>query len=224
MTNKKGPALYELISTKQTAEPQTHEPPQDDFVHDINLEHNVLAPGRSVRMSVGTIGVVVAVGIALIVISYTLGFRRGSSITQEDYRSGLSNNGTQNSQAELVEPRKLQDAKKNQKISTPTPSQWGPIMSDPRVSGFNYYTLIQTSKEGALQLVAFCREKGLETYAISGNNTRLYRVIALPGSVDSSDATATNVRSQINAIGREWTKTNEGRGSDLKDAYQSLYR
>jgi hypothetical protein len=105
-----------------------------------------------------------------------------------------------------------------------TASNWGPIMSDPRVSGNNYFTLIETTKDGAVQLATFCREKGLETYAISGNNTRLYRVIALPGSANRNDADAADVRSNIYAIGQQWSKTNEGRGSDLKDAYQSLYK
>ena len=74
-----------------------------------------------------------------------------------------------------------------------------------------------------MQLATFCMAKGLETYAISGNNTRLYRVIALPGSIDRNDAVATELRSKIYAIEQQWTNTNEGRGSDLKDAYQSLH-
>jgi hypothetical protein len=104
------------------------------------------------------------------------------------------------------------------------PTGWGPLTSDPRVGGKNYFTLIQTTKDGAVQLATFCREKGLETYAISGNNTRLYRVIALPGSVDPKDAVATNVRSKIYAIGQQWANTNAGRGSDLKDTLQYLYK
>ena len=41
-------------------------------------------------------------------------------------------------------------------------------------------------------------------------------------SIFPFDAVAADVRSKIYAIGQEWT--NEGRGSDLKDAYQSLYK
>ena len=79
MTRKKGPALYELIN-----------PTGDEIIplakdartscrgdDDENLPHNVLTPGRSVRMSIGTFGVFAAVAIALIVISYTVGFNRG---------------------------------------------------------------------------------------------------------------------------------------------------
>ena len=49
----------------------------------------MLTPGRSVRMSIGTIGVFAAVAIALIVISYTVGFNRGEAVARKDYGSRL---------------------------------------------------------------------------------------------------------------------------------------
>ncbi len=223
MSRKKGPALYELISlNKPTSKvPSVHSTPQP--IHeDVDLDHNVLTPGRSIRMSVGTIGVILAVGIALIVISYTMGFQRGSSIAREDYGNRLFEEVTQSTTTSTVGHSKPSQTPQNQPSSQSVETGWGALESDPRVVGKNYFTLIQTAKEGAVQLAIFCRQKGLETYAISGNNTRLYRVIAFPGSVDINDAVAADVRSKIYAIGQEWT--NEGRGSDLKDAYQSLYK
>ena len=228
MSRKKGPALYELITAnKLLLKPKSMQSSAPAHDEDVNLDHNVLTPGSSIRLSIGSIGVIVAVCIALIVISYTMGFRRGSDIAKEDYGKRLFQEITETQPNTVLEV-----------VLTPSParipptnpslegigSSWGPITSDPRVSGNNYFTLIQTTKEGAVQLATFCREKGLETYAISGNNTRLYRVIALPGSANRNDAVAADVRSKIYAIGQQWAKTNAGRGSDLKDAYQSLYK
>jgi hypothetical protein len=176
-------------------------------------------------MSIGTIGVILAISIALIVISYTMGFRRGSAIAREDYGNRLFEEVDTPRQLKVGTPSKVAKAPvapQKQPKESITPSEWKPILSDPRVKGYNYFTLIQTSQEGAMQLAVFCREKGLETYAISGNNTRLYRVIAFPGSTNRNDAVAIDVRSRIYAIGTEWAKTTNGRGSDLKDTYQSL--
>jgi hypothetical protein len=225
MSRKKGPALYELLSTNTPSHSKKPERVREHTAEeDVNLTHNVLTPGRSIRMSIGTIGVIVAVGIALIVISYTMGFQRGSVIAKEDYGNRLFEEVPPNTSKNVdTTSNSVQIPTKQPAIRVAGPS-WGAITSDPRVDGENYFTLIQTTKEGAVQLAAFCREKGLETYAISGNNTRLYRVIALPGSVDRNDAIAAELRSKIYAIGQEWATTNEGRGSDLKDAYQSLYK
>jgi len=228
MSRKKGPALYELISgNKPLHKPklkQSSVPANDE---EVNLDHNVLTPGSSIRISIGSIGVIAAVCIALIVISYTMGFRRGSDIAREDYGKRLFEEVTETQSNGLVEVLLTPSPALTPRIkphAEGTGSSWGAIMSDLRVSGNNYFTLIQTTKEGAVQLATFCREKGLETYAISGNNTRLYRVIALPGSANRNDADAADVRSNIYAIGQQWSKTNEGRGSDLKDAYQLLYK
>jgi hypothetical protein len=228
MSRKKGPALYELIkSSKPVGRPIGRERNQDDQYTDEHLERNVLTPGRSVRMSIGTIGVILAMSIALIVISYTMGFRRGSAIAREDYGNRLFE--------EVDTPRQIKVDTSSKVVKVPVapqkqpkasvaPSGWGPILSDPRVKGYNYFGLIQTFQEGAMQLAVYCREKGLETYAISVNNTRLYRVIAFPGSMNSNDAVAEDVRSKIYAIGAEWAKTKNGRGTDLKDTYQILYK
>ena len=72
-----------------------------------------------------------------------------------------------------------------------------------------------------MQLGAFCRERGLETYVVSGHNTGGFNVVAFPGSADRNSPEMKLVQSKIHAIGQEWAGTKEGRGSDLKlkDAY-----
>ena len=75
MSRKKGPALYELINptgSSHVPTPMQVQTSHED-VDDENLTHNVLTPGRSVRMSIGTFGVIASVVLAMVVISYTLG-------------------------------------------------------------------------------------------------------------------------------------------------------
>ncbi len=219
MSKKSGLALYELISAKPTQEVE-HQTQTHQSEYDVDLDHNVLAPGRSIRVSVGSIGVIAAICIALIVISYTMGFRKGSAIAREDYGNKIFEDI---STATLVEPISTGGSQ----VTTQTPSivgtsSYGALLSDPRVQNEMYYTLMQTTKEGALQLAAFCRQKGLETYVVSGNNTRLYRVVAFPGSSNRNSILLRTVHSKILAVGQDWANTKTGRGSDLKDAYLSI--
>ena len=229
MTRKKGPALYELINpTGGEVIPLAKHPqpsPRVDDDDDENLTHNVLTPGRSVRMSIGTIGVFAAVAIALIVISYTVGFNRGEAVARKDYGSRLF----QEISTSPVVEKQIKPAVSQPKVaqravqSNDTSSKWGPIGSDIRRSGFHYYILSTTTKEGAMRIASFCREKGLETYAISGDNTRLYRVFALPGFQNSNDQGVSDLRMKIRSIGQAWAE-DDGRGDNLHDAYLSLYQ
>ena len=71
MSKRKGPALYELISSaRESVQKQSPDTPERQE-QDVDLQRNVLTPGRAIRMSIGTIGVVAAVCISLIIISYT---------------------------------------------------------------------------------------------------------------------------------------------------------
>ena len=107
-------------------------------------------------------------------------------------------------------------------ISQPVAPEMGLIMSDPRISGMWYFTLMQTTNSGATKLAIFCRARGLDTYVISSDNTDLYRVIALPGSMERYDAKMAETESKIHAIGRAWAESKDGHGSDLQDAYRSI--
>ena len=106
--------------------------------------------------------------------------------------------------------------------STPVVSTMGPITSDPRITGMWYFTLVTTTESGATKLATFCRARGLETYVINADNSRLYRVIALPGSTKRNDAKMAETLSTIHTIGRKWADTSGGRGNDLRDAYPGL--
>ena len=227
MSKKRGPALYELISSAQAKESLQNKPNKKSTpkpTDDVDLEHNLFTPGSSIRVSIGTIGVIAAVCIALIVISYTMGFRKGTAVAREDYGNRLFEElpaGPTESAAEHQSPQ-LVPTSTQQQPEISGNRAWGIVLSDPRLKNEFYFTLMQTTKEGAMQLATFCRQKGLETYVVSGNNTRLYRVVALPGSSDRNATSLRTVQSQIRAIGQEWAETTSGRGSDLQDAYLSI--
>ena len=227
MARKKGPALYELIKTSsgESLPPSKHVQPSQRVDDAENLTHNVLTPGRSVRMSIGTIGVFAAVAVALMVISYTVGFNRGEAVAREDYGSRLFQEVDAAPIAQIIQKPKVSPSQEPARVGKPrvgTP-KWGALDVDPRKTGMHYFILSQTTKEGAERIASFCREKGLETYAISGDNTRLHRVIALPGFQTRNEQGVSDLRIQIRAIGQAWAEDN-GRGDDLHDAYLSLYQ
>ena len=142
-----------------------------------------------------------------------MGFQRGNSIAEADYGNRL-----------FTEFEALPGNRVNSSIKTSEIVDFKPLKSDPRISGKFYYILVQAVTEsGAVELATFCREKGLETYVVSGNNTRFYRVIAFPGFVNRLSATATKLRTQIDAIGQQWAQHKSSGGKGLQDAYPSLY-
>ncbi len=245
MSRKREPALYELISQKQTQSLAKNAEETDPLLDDLDLEHNVITPGRSVRMPLGTIGVFVAVVIAMVMISYMLGYNKGTATAQEDYANRLIEQQSAPAFSEVEQTTSGQWTKvpaltpeipqrpafapihtatdgSASNSTKPVHSAMGLITSDPRIAGMWYYTLVTTTESGATKLATFCRARGLETYVINSDNTRLYRVIALPGSTERNDAKMAETLSKIHAIGRKWAGTTDGRGSDLRDAYPSL--
>ncbi len=211
MSRKKGPALYELISQQRPHNQKLND--LDCIDSEDNLKHNILSPGRSIRLSLGTFGICLAICIALVLIAYTMGFQRGNSIAEADYGNRL-----------FTEFGALSDDDANNSSRLTEITTFKPLKSDLRVSGEFYYILVQAVTEpGAVELATFCRDKGLETYVVSGNNTRFYRVIAFPGFVNRLGATATRLRSQIDAVGQQWAQHKSSGGKGLQDAYPSLY-
>jgi hypothetical protein len=240
MSRNREPALYELISQKQSLLKPAE---RSDAHDDIDLEHNVITPGRSVRMPLGTIAVFVAVGIAMIMISYMLGYRKGTANAREDYANQLVEQQSVPIFSE-VQPDTISENWLKPPVLTPkipqnpvvatsfktqktvtknsgTPIN-GPISSDPRIAGMWYFTLMTTTESGATKLAAFCEVEDLVTCVINSANTRYFEVIALPGSTEQYDATMADTLSKIRAIGRKWAGTTDGRGSDLRDAYRSM--
>lgn len=94
-----------------------------------------------------------------------------------------------------------------------------PVMTEPREDGRWYFVLAETRPEGARRLAAYCRAQGLDAAVISGHNTRLERVIALPG-LDSASTTTSAYRAlddRIRDVGRRWKAS--GGTTFLSDRY-----
>lgn len=103
-------------------------------------------------------------------------------------------------------------------------SDWGRIQSDPRRAGFYYWIVAETTRTGAVRLCEFLRSRGLEAYAVPGNNAFL-RVAVLPGQRQrrdprNPDPDADRLEEAIERAGRAWRQA--GGTSDLGDKYQSL--
>jgi len=92
------------------------------------------------------------------------------------------------------------------KPATPNPpSKWGPIESDPRKVGLNYFTLIHTGREGAVRVAAYCRQYGLEAYVVPVKN-EVYRVFVAPGfpADDLASSEAAAVKQRIDEVRTRW--------------------
>lgn len=197
-----------------------------------------LRPGRFVQLPVGYVLLAGAAVLVLVVLGYMLGYSRGkdaarlvleedlegpSLVGQDQHRprdplagrtTGTGSVATQQGQSTGLSGSQAGSGAR----------QWGPIDSDPRRAGLNYYRLAETRADGARRLAEFCREQGLETYVVSSNNPRLRRVIALPGFEPGQGTSpeARAVEALIHRIGREWKATEPG-ASDLRDAYLERY-
>ena len=94
-----------------------------------------------------------------------------------------------------------------------------PTVSEPREDGRWYFVLAETRPEGSRRLAAYCRSQGLDAAVISGHNTQLERVIALPG-LDSASTTTNAYRAldeRIRDVGRRWKAS--GGTTNLSDRY-----
>ena len=243
------PALYELMGARGRSSPtvarkRVVSSPTPPPVAE-ETEGSWLSPGRMLRIQVGYLLLAVAFATALIVVAYSFGYKQAQEVVSQQYQQDLLMNtpaiGTLQTNDPLMgavveypsttgfspvqdtpqeEPAFRESA---QAVPESSPG-WGAIFSDPRENGYNYFILIETSQEGARRVVRFCRENGLETYAIARKNGRLYRVIAVPG-FKSSQRSGNEIRvleSLIHRVGDKWKREQSGT-TDFRDKYPSLY-
>ena len=98
--------------------------------------------------------------------------------------------------------------------------------ADPREKGVNYLTLARPSVDQADKMLAFCRAEGLAAYLVSDNNTKLRKIIVLPG-VRSAKALDTKegqeLLANVKSVGLRWKAVKKG-NKDFSDAYLELFR
>ncbi len=236
-------ALYELMGTR-SARPSRPAPVPDTPIAD-ETGSSWLSPGRVLRLPVGYVLLASALSIALVVTAYVFGYRQASETaaahTEQTLLQGqlpVDPLGAGESTATGADPRtsppmlsvisQSPDTNGGGSSPTVTPPQaaggWGPIFSDPRQAGLSYYILMTTDRAGAERVVRFCRDQGLETYAVGRNNASNHRVIAFPGfkSQEQSSERIRALDALIGRIGTQWKRDNGG-ATDFHDRYPSLY-
>ena len=198
-----------------------------------------LMAGSALRVPSGIVVAVAVLVLVVVLMSYMIGHRRGRDVAVAQMTGAASDSGQMiaaGGQLSVVDPLATTT---NSILVPPLPgaagdeslgdngnseAAWGPIESDLRVSGLNYFVLAEWHGEEMVALAEFCRTRGLETYVVPGKNDRFHRVIAVPGfeSTQRNDPWVLELESDIHKAGRAWKRA--GGGRDLSDAYPSLYR
>ncbi len=204
------PALYELMGTPQAERVQ---PPRE---RPSTAEPGRISAGRAVRVPAGYLWLGGGLVVLLLVGVFSLGYVRGHDearrVAEQDW---LAVNEPRlpvpppeiSAPADTMEPPASPLPEATSRPPSPEPAAgWGPIGSDPRVAGLNYFVLIHTQRANAERLAAFCREHGVEAYAIEAKNGSLYRVIALPGYArgERSSAVVRRLEQRIKDVQRDW--------------------
>jgi len=94
-----------------------------------------------------------------------------------------------------------------------------------REPGMNYYIIDHPSRQKVDELVAFCRQNGLEahkTLSASGSP----KVFVAPGyrAGQSAQPEIVRLREQIRQVGILWERLDPGRNSDFSTRYAEKYR
>lgn len=240
------PALYELIGRRRSNGPpvRVEEPPPPP-PSPVESGGSWLSPGRMLRVPVGYLLLGLATAIALMVGAYVMGYRQASVAVRQEYAQGVLGGAGTVDPLTATDPleedagptsgtglKRVLPSDAGTRLSTPpvavddqdAGTGWGPLFSDPRESGMNYFVLMQTSRDGAARVARFCRDHGLETYVVGRNNASTFKVIAFPGfqSAERSGPDVRDLEALIHRIGDKWRRE-EGGATDFRDKYPSLY-
>jgi len=218
------PALYELMGERAERAPAPREP--DDEPRFMSW----LGAGRSVRLPAGYVWLGSAVVVVLIVAAFSLGFVRGRRDAETQYQRdwlAMNNLPIPPPEVDPTSPVQSPAAAPGPQGAVPAsggskapdtaggpggrrprtgPASWGPVSSDPRQAGLNYFVLLTTNDRNATAFAQFCRDHGVEAYVITANNSSFARVIALPG-YKGGDRGADEVRAleaRIDDVARKW--------------------
>ncbi len=208
-------ALYELMSRDSAA--RAPKPPDDEQPRRSWRS----SAGRTIRVPVGYLWLAGAGGLVLLIGAFSTGFVRG----QYETTARFEREWLETRQPTLaVPPPEIKTV--DQLVRTETSpgletravadppvrphspaDRPGRILSDPRVKGLNYFILIHTHRKNAEELAVFCRQEGVEAYAVPDKrNKSLYRVLVLPGYAKGqrSSAPVRALEQRITDATRKW--------------------
>ena len=205
------PALYEVLGRRDRGDDTVTARPRRD-------KPGLASAGRSVRVPIGYLWLAGGVLLVIVVGSFSAGYLRGEQVGttawEEDW---LASQGA--SLPHPVPPPEVAAPGPEALQPPPTaieaaaaikgaaaPPAWGPITSDPRVAGHNYFVLIHTRRDDAISLAQFCRDLGVEAYVVRAKNVSLFRVIALPGYAkgERSSEAVLALERRIEKVARNW--------------------
>ncbi len=238
---RNNPALYELIRTR--ADTPAQRPDVRDYGSDglagddgdSGLDWGWMSPGHTVRLPIGYLFLAVAGVLLLIVLAYALGYARGDQAVQARDDAQRFEEVSDELGSGVVDPLRGEAGQENGDGSASERASsdggndntgdraWGPVESDPRERGNNYYVLIYTWRAKAVELAEFCREHGLEAYVPPGNN-ELRHVIVVPGfpSGELASPQARSLQQRIHEVGRKWDQLSR-ENDNLQGAYLQRY-
>lgn len=178
-------ALYELMGGRRSRSAPPAEPPREESA---SGGSKWLSPGRTFRVPVGYLLLGAAGVVTALVAVYVLGYTRGRQFARAEFDRDWPALAQPLMRVPPPEERPALEHRPDDGASprepepaAAVPGGWGPVESDPRIPGRNYFVLIHTRRDAAVQLAGFCRDSGLEAYVIPAENVSLYRVIVLPG-------------------------------------------
>lgn len=100
-----------------------------------------------------------------------------------------------------------------------------PAGVDPRQAGLNYWVLANVLEANAPAIVQYCRDRGLDAWAVPDQNGRLREITVLPGIPKSelNGATASALKTRVRKIGAQLKAA--GRVNDgFEGAYFKLFK
>ncbi len=205
-------ALYELYGRKKTEQEHRRRPRAQE--RGPGPGPGWFGAGRTFRLPVGYVWLAGGGGILLLALAFSAGYLRGhGEATATLEQEFLAHQGAPPVPPPEVQPVLVQrpTASRSQtpsvkQATTGKPSGPGQILADPRVEGLNYFILIHTQRDNAVELARFCRQGGVEAYAVPVKNGVLYRVIAVPGYAggDRSSKPVRTLEKRIADVIRKW--------------------
>lgn len=202
------------------------------------------APRRAVRVPIGWLWLAGCVALAAAVLAYTLGHARGERSGFAQGEASLRERSAQDLLDRAVAdpaatPRGEAPAggsaagargaagsqESGQDAGSRTPPAPRPPGVDPRTKGWTYIVVAHLPPTEADALVSFLLASGLDAAAISDNNARLRKVVALPGYPEgtSQSESLKRLMSKVKATGEKWKNAARGH-RDFSDAYPELCR
>jgi hypothetical protein len=173
---------------------------------DLEPSGELLPQPGVIRLPVGYIFLGLAAILIIALGAYLIGHSRGSG-DEDSALAGTSGEAESLTPPQSQMPPRQAGSAPTQGVSSP-PRTAGPIESNPRKPGENYFVLVQTSRTNAIRVAEFCRKNGLEAYVDRVNNAD-FRVFVLPGytAEEMASPAVAELERRIEAVKKAWNES-----------------